>query len=65
MKFNFLWIGTILMILMIVLTNGGGGIVNAKRLSNEEKIMIKKIVSEHLIDKLKDVYAISTRSRIG
>lgn len=61
MKFNFLWIVTIL---MIVLTNGGG-IINAKRLSNEEKIMIRKIVSEHLIDKLKDVYAISTRSRIG
>lgn len=61
MKFNFLWIATIL---MIALTNGGGGI-SAKSLSNEEKIMIKKIVSEHLIDKLKDVYAISTRSRIG
>jgi uncharacterized membrane protein (DUF106 family) len=34
-------------------------------LTDQEKAWIKEIVQKHLIAKLKDIYAISTRSRLG
>lgn len=34
-----------------------------RRLTEDEKKLIKEVVSVHLISKLKDIYAISTRSR--
>lgn len=34
-----------------------------RRLTEDEKKLIKEVVSAHLISKLKDIYAISTRSR--
>lgn len=34
-------------------------------LTEEEKKMIREIVSKELISRLKDIYAISTRSRVG